>query len=226
MDINWGINEANLKRKFDEYNEDNYEVVNEEKKYKRAKVVTMDDRRIYRNGNEVHFNTAINKDTIERLIKKINSVIKKNEDQYKDTDKTLKITYLVSSPGGSVDATLKFVDFIRLCKKKHNYVEFTSIATGGIASGATILSVIADRRLITQNSYAMIHQLSSGTSGKFNEIHSYTKHLLNAHNALIDIYHQGCKGKNTKEQIEKWLTNESWFTSKEYLQYGFVDEII
>ena len=43
------------------------------------------------------------------------------------------------------------------------------IIEGEAASAATIISVVADRRVITKNSHMLIHQMSTGFWGKYNE---------------------------------------------------------
>lgn len=193
---------------------------------KKRKLFMMDTniKNIYSIGEEIHFVDSISNKTIEIVIRKITKIINNKHKKYKDGTEKLTITLIISSPGGSVDAILRFVDFISMVKKKYKYVEFKSIISGNAASAATIMAVVMDRRYMTTYATAMIHQLRSGTSGKYTELISYSKHLDYLHKVLIDIY---LKHTNrTREQLEELLKNETWVSSSEYLEMGFIDEII
>jgi ATP-dependent protease ClpP protease subunit len=85
------------------------------------------------------------------------------------------------------------------------------------------MSIVADKRFMTKNAHAMIHELSSGNQGKYTELRSYCKFLDQLHDKLVSIYCD--KTKKSRDEIEKLLRNETWFTADEYLKYGFVEEI-
>ena len=75
------------------------------------------------------------------------------------------INLRLNSYGGSLFAGLATVDVIRnLNCEVHSHVE------GAAASAATIISVACDKRYIGKYSKMLIHQLSSGTYGKYNEL--------------------------------------------------------
>lgn len=157
MDINWGITENN-KRKYDNMVDGDEPIMDEPDK-KRFKLFKSPDKMIYTIDNEIHFTEGINARTIELLIKKITKLINKNADKYKGGKEKYEIFIIVDSPGGSVNAILKFVDFITLTKKKYPFVTFTSVTTGCAASAGSVLSTSLDRRLMTRNATMMIHEL-------------------------------------------------------------------
>ncbi len=178
---------------------------------------------VYSCGNEIHFNCSITKNTIQEIIRQITVIIHKHIKKSSGDSDPLNIVYIVDSGGGSVSAVLKFVDFVNIVKSKHTFVSFTSIITGSVASAGTTMSIIADKRYMTKNATAMIHELSSGNSGKFTELLSYTKHLQHLHDKMVDIY---CEyTKKPRDQIEVLMRNETWFTAEQYLKHGFVHEI-
>lgn len=187
----------------------------------------VQDLSIYTSGKEIRFTAGVNKMTIEKMIKEISNVIDKFKDKYSDwteNDPKLSITYVVDSPGGSVTDVLKFVDFINLTRKKCPFVEFVSVITGLAASAATTMCIVADKKYMTENSQAMIHELSSGNMGKYTHMMSYSEFLTKLHDKLVKIYlDNGCKME--KDVLETILKNETWFNAEEYLQYGFVDAI-
>jgi len=78
----------------------------------------------------------------------------------------------INSYGGSVFAGLSTVDVILNCKTPvHSYID------GSAASAATLISVVADKRFMYQNSHMLIHQLSSSMWGKFEDFKDEMENL-------------------------------------------------
>jgi ATP-dependent protease ClpP protease subunit len=213
MDLTWGFNnnKNNNKRKRMDL-EDNkkgfFEVEND---------------MIYSSGTQIYFTSGIDKNSISLIIKEITKIIHNKENDKHITDGKLTISYIVDSPGGCVTSVLKFVDFLNIIRKKYPHVEFVSIGTGLIASAGTIMCAVADKRYMTSNAYAMIHELSSGNAGKFTHLVSYTKYLTQMHDKLVNIYLE--KSKMTQQDIESLLKDETWFNADEYLSKGLIDGI-
>jgi len=168
------------------------------------------DPMIFSIGKEVHFTSEINKFSIELIIKEFTKMINK----YKDEDGNIEIRYIVDSPGGCVTSILKFVDYIDTVRTKYPNITFTSIATGLVASAGTIMCIIADKRLITKNAHAMIHELNAGNSGKYTQLVSHTNFLNGLHKTLRDIYID--RTKKDSNEIELLLMKETWFNAEEY----------
>ena len=184
---------------------------------------TINDILIYTVGeNEIHFAAGINKVTIELLIKEFSDVIAKFYKSNDDEDE-FTITYVVDSPGGSVTSVLKFIDFLGITKAKYKNIKFISIISGLAASAGTVMSVVADKRYMTKNASAMIHELSSGNMGRFTQLISYTKYLQQLHDSLVNAYLPKCK--LAKDELEGLLKNDTWYTPEDYLAHGFIDEI-
>jgi ATP-dependent protease ClpP protease subunit len=190
------------------------------KKQKKDSVIY--DPLIYACDGVIHFSSPINKITIELVIKLISKTIEKF---YKDNDsgEQFELTYVVDTPGGSVDSILKFVDFIGLTKSKHPNVTFTSVISGLVASAGTIMCVVADKRYMTKNAHAMIHELSSGKSGRYTQVVAHTDFLKEIHNCLINIYLKNIK--ISREKIEVLLKNDTWYNAEQYLAEGFIHGI-
>lgn len=202
---------------------------NKKRKYNDDEFVEKKDKMVIGNdltysfGAEVHFSENVTKDSIERVIKLMTKIVYDHEKKYKGEKKKLVITYIVDSPGGSVHAILKFVDFINLVKLKHPHISFVSIATGMVASAGTIMCVVADKRMATTYSQMMIHELSSGNSGKYTQLMTYSKHLTTLHNILLDIYMK--VSKVDRDVLEKLLGEETWCNAEDYLKLGLIDSI-
>lgn len=222
MDIWWGNNNLGCSDANEDYPATKKRKITTDNDYNAS--ACDDDSMIYSIGTQVHFTAQINNYTIEAVIKEITKVVNDNRPKLmsKDNNK-ITITYIVDSPGGSVTAVLKFVDFITMVKEKNSHIEFASIITGVAASAGTIMCVVADKRYMTKNAFAMIHELSSGNMGKYTQLISYSEYIKTMHNKLADIYVEHCDIQ--RQKLEELLMRETWFDAESYKQLGFVDEL-
>lgn len=205
--------ERSQKRRRTEYEIDNY----------RPPSVYDTNNSVFRIGNEIHFSCGVDEGSIQEIIRHIANIIQEHTTKSKSTHEKLEIVYIVDSPGGSVSAILKFVDFLSLVREKHKFVEFVSIISGTAASAGTIMAIVADKRFITKNAYAMVHELSAGNRSKYTFLKSYMNYLSMLHNNLVDIY---CKAtQKPRAEIEDLLNKETWLSAEEYKKYGFVHDI-
>ena len=129
------------------------------------------------------------------------------------------INLRINSFGGSLFAGLATVDVIRsLNSEVHSYIE------GAAASAATIISVACDKRYIGKYSKMLIHQLSSGTYGKYNELEDdmeNNKHLMAT---IKEIYKEYTRVPMKK--LDEILEHDLWFDSQTSLKLGLVDDIV
>lgn len=181
---------------------------------------------IYRIRNEIYFSIEVNRLSIQTIIRIITELIEEKKDKYvshKAGTEKLQIVYIIDSLGGSIAAVLKFVDFLDLTRQKYPFVEFVSIITANVASAGTIMAIVADKRYMTKNAYAMIHELSSQSAGQYTHLKSRMNHYESLHNRLVNIYVQ--KTGLSIERINELSNKETWFTAEEYLQNNFIDGI-
>tara|TARA_R100000988_G_C3921308_1_gene126914 strand:+ start:69 stop:686 length:618 start_codon:yes stop_codon:yes gene_type:complete len=124
----------------------------------------------------------------------------------------------INSYGGSLFAGLATVDVLRnLNSEVHSYVE------GAAASAATIISVACSKRYIGKYSKMLIHQLSSGIYGKYNELEDdmeNNKHLMATIKSIYKEY-----TTIPMKKLDEILKHDLWFDSETCLGYGLVDEI-
>ena len=189
--------------------------------------ITPSSDSLFREGKEIHFSCPVSQKSIDKLIKLSYEVIwnfHKKDSGYENEDgNPLRLIYHINSGGGSVTAMFKFVDFCNVVKAKHG-VKITTIATGFVASAATIMCLMGDRRIITAHCSYMIHELSGGMEDKFTFMKSTMVFLQGLHDKMVNQYvnHSGL----TKEQVEDLLSKESWMFPEKCLEYKLVDEII
>tara|TARA_R100001015_G_C4632982_1_gene197280 strand:+ start:1680 stop:2291 length:612 start_codon:yes stop_codon:yes gene_type:complete len=130
-----------------------------------------------------------------------------------------KIYLHINSYGGSVFAGFSSVDYIL-----NSEVPVTSIIDGCAASAATIMSVTAKHRQINKHAYMLIHQLSSGMWGKYQEQKDSMENNDRLMKMIIDIYEEHTK--IPKKELNKLLKHDLWWDADTCLKYGLVDEII
>ena len=125
----------------------------------------------------------------------------------------------IQSYGGSLLHTFYVMDLIKTLKTPvYTYID------GFAASAATLMSVCGKRRFMTESSVMMVHQLSSGASGKFEEIKNEYSNLVEFMEIIKKTYLN--HGNISSQHLDDLLKQDLWLNSKKSLEYGFIDEII
>ena len=164
--------------------------------------ITVRDNHIYFYGDVTTSNCL----KLNTSIRDINKKLKNVRDDYDLTH--LRIFLHINSYGGSVFAALSTIDTIR-----NSEIPVISIIEGCAASAATLISVVCHEREITQHSFMLIHQISSGFWGKFEEIKDEMLNLKKLTKTIKKIYKKNTKLKNTKSKNDK-LKKEDIFLIK------------
>mgnify|MGYP001221069415 CR=1 FL=1 len=116
--------------------------------------------------NHIYYYSSVSKKSALELNIKLREVENKLLKKYNDHNNHQEYIYLhINSFGGSVFSAFSVIDTIKNMK-----VPVVSIIEGAAASAATLISVMCDYRIIYKTSYMLIHQLSSGSWGKMNEL--------------------------------------------------------
>ena len=134
-----------------------------------------------------------------------------------DTD--VEIFLHINSAGGEVFGVLSIINLII-----NNKVNVVTVIEGQACSAATILAMIGSRRQITENSYMLIHNLSSGFWGKMHEMEDEMKNLTLLTKDIKKMYKTYTNITTT--QLESLLKKDLLLDAKTCLRYGLVDEIV
>ena len=176
-------------------------------------VVEMDD-------NKIFFYSEVDRMHNLELNRSLVSLANKLEYQQNALGvKDAKIELHINSYGGSVFDGFSSVDYILNSK-----IPVTSIINGCAASAATIMSVVAPERKMHKHSYMLIHQLSSGMWGKYQEMKDEMDNCDRLMEAIKRIYEEHTKVP--KKEMDKILKHDLWWDAETCLKYGLVDEII
>ncbi len=131
----------------------------------------------------------------------------------------IPIHFRINSYGGSVFAAFSTLDYMKQVScPLYTYID------GCAASAGTIMSVCGDQRFMGENSYMLVHQLSSTHWGKYQELQDDMKNSDNLMKRIKEIYEE--KTKIPKTKMDEILKHDLWWDAKTCLKYGLVDEIL
>ena len=125
----------------------------------------------------------------------------------------------IQSYGGCVFSGLSSVDYIKGTKSP-----ICTIVEGCAASAATLMSAVADERYMTEHSFMLIHQLSGGVWGTYEDIVDNKKNCEKLMKMIKNIYLEHTK--IPKRKLDSILKHDIWFDAKQCLEYGLIDDII
>jgi len=127
----------------------------------------------------------------------------------------------ISSPGGSVTASLAIYDTMQFVKPA-----IETICMGQAASGAALLLAAGTKgkRMTLPHSRIMIHQPYGGVQGQAVDIQIQAREILRMREELNRIIakHTG----QSLERVEKDSDRDFFMSSEEAKEYGLVDEVI
>jgi|TARA_R110001583_G_scaffold76173_1_gene208855 ATP-dependent Clp endopeptidase proteolytic subunit ClpP len=172
-------------------------------------------------NNRIYFYSEVTRPKILAL----NKSLKNLEINMMNKATALQSTYLgdiflhINSYGGSVFAGFSAVDYI-----KNSEVPVTTIIDGCAASAATMMSVVGEHRMMNEHSFMLIHQLSAGSWGKYEELKDDMANNDLLMKTIKDIYK--AHTKIPQKELAKMLKHDLWWNAKTCLKYGLIDEII
>ena len=169
--------------------------------------------------NHIYYYSSVSKKSALELNMKLREVENKLLKKYNDHNNHQEYIYLhINSFGGSVFSAFSVIDTIKNMK-----VPVVSIIEGAAASAATLISVMCDYRIIYKTSYMLIHQLSSGSWGKMNELEEEMENLKELMNSIKKIYKENTN--IPKGELNEILKHDLWWNADICLAKGLVDEI-
>lgn len=172
-------------------------------------------------NNRIYFYADIDRDTILKLNKALMELDAQHmAGAFQNSDETFRSIYLhINSYGGYIFDGLAGSDQIALSKSP-----VITVVDGICASAATFLSVKGKKRYIKKNSFMLIHQLSSGMWGKYDEFIDEMKNLEKLMEIIRRVYLENTG--LTKKKLDEILSRDLYFDAKECIKYGLVDEIL
>jgi hypothetical protein len=113
--------------------------------------------------------------------------------------------------------------------------ETTAKGVGLVASAATIIMMACDEKVMTQNSYFMIHSAWTMVEGNADKMQKSLNLLNSIDDQMAKIYTAQIQSKDklikgsyekTFETVKQMMKAETWLTASEAMEFGFIDSVI
>ena len=173
--------------------------------------------------NQIEFN----------ILGTIDSFLQSNKGELKttlDTAEGKPIVFNIASEGGDFFEGLAMAELIA------QYTgETTAKGVGLVASAATLIMMACDQKMMSANSYFMIHSawtMVEGNADKMqkslNLLNSIDEQMAKIYTAQIQSKDKLIKGSYNKtlEMVRQMMKNETWMTASEAMDLGFIDGVI
>lgn len=136
-------------------------------------------------------------------------------------DPNKPISLYVSGPGGSVTAGFSIISTM-------NYIKcpVSTVVHGMVASMSTVIAASGEKgmRYILSNSEVMLHTVSSGTSGKVQDMEIDYKHSQKINEKVFK--HLSSVLNQKVDKLKKDCDRDFWMSEDEWKKYGGCDKII
>ena len=127
----------------------------------------------------------------------------------------------INSNGGSVYEAVGMFNTLKRFSTTNN-ITTTTYIEGIAASAASFLALASDKVVMGTGCKFMIHNPLCGSHGNSEDLRKVAEELDKIKEDIIDIYMT--KTKLSREEISDFMDKESFFSTKEAIEYGFVDE--
>jgi ATP-dependent Clp protease protease subunit len=174
---------------------------------------------VEKDNNEIYFFTDVTQETCHDLCRKINDMNKellKYSIQFNCAPPSIYL--YINSLGGDLLSAFGVVDTI-----KNSRIPIVSIIHGQAASAATIISMSCHKRYATKHSFMLIHQLSTGCEGKYEELYENFKNDTLFMDTLYDLYSEHTTMK--KDEIKEALKHDLWWGIDKCIEKGLIDDV-
>jgi ATP-dependent protease ClpP protease subunit len=177
---------------------------------------------VYMNDNHIYFRTGVNKNSITKLTKLIYSANRK----FDILQKTCKIAKIkphdifihITTEGGDLIYGFLAYDVIRQSK-----IPINTVIEGHSCSAGTIISLAGKKRYASENSFMLIHQLSTNCGGNFEQLKDHHENNKLIMERIKKIYLSNTFMK--KGELETLLKRDIYLDVKTCIKKGIVDDI-
>lgn len=125
----------------------------------------------------------------------------------------------INSYGGSVFASISIFNYLKSLGKN-----ITTVNDGICASGASLIFMVGDARIMPENTMLMIHRASTFAWGNCNELREQADILEKLDNSTVMANYKN-HFKGTDEELMELIDKETWLSADECLEKGFCTEV-
>lgn len=142
--------------------------------------------------------------------------IRKALDQFADCE---RIVLEINCPGGDVNEGTAMFGFLRATKKP-----IEARVYGMAASMASVLMLVADKRVMLKGSRVMIHNPWTIAMGDSRAMHKVAGELEQVEDTMLGFYTAGTGG--AEDVLRTAMAEEKWLTAEEAVDWGFAEEVV
>lgn len=128
------------------------------------------------------------------------------------------INLFINSTGGCVFSGFSGMDHIRTMK-----LPVTTIVDGCCCSAATFLLLGGHKRLMKENSFVLIHQITNTFWGKFEELKDEMETTSRLMEHIMNVYRK--ETKISEKRLKKFMKRDVYMNSDECIRYGVVSGV-
>ena len=132
-----------------------------------------------------------------------------------------EIRMRINSPGGRITEGMAIYSL--LAERKRSGAKCNVTIDGIAASMASLLAMLGDEIRIAKGGFMMIHNPRGAVMGEAKDLRRGAEILDKMRETVIDIY--SSKTGRDKEEIGKWMDDETWMTAAEAVERGFASEV-
>lgn len=172
-------------------------------------------------GNQLYFYSDVTRDSIYALNRQIDELTKhlKFVQFCYNLSEPPPIELQISSEGGEVFSALSTVD-----KILNNSIPIHTHCEGIVASAATLISVVGKKRTISKNACMLVHQVSGGLWGNYQEFKDEMQNLDLIMKIIKNIYFGHTKFSTS--DLEEMMKHDLCLEPADCLKLGLVDNIV
>jgi|TARA_B100002019_G_C21273789_1_gene603941 ATP-dependent Clp endopeptidase proteolytic subunit ClpP len=168
------------------------------------------------NGCDIYYFGGIDRDNSLEFIdqfKKLEIDLLKKSIELPGYDPIIRVH--IHSDGGCVFSGLNMMDTL-----KNSRVKVFTIAEGTCCSAATFVLLGGTKRLMNKHAFVLVHQLSTGFFGKYNELRDEMKTCKKIMRTIKSLYIK--ETQIPKEKLAEFMKKDIYLGYDECLTYGIV----
>ena len=182
---------------------------------------------VYRHKNHIYFYGEVNPNTQLKLQLLIREACEEAISMSQENKQSQPICLHINSGGGWATCGFALYDFIKATSES---VDIIGIVEGEAASAASLILLGCSTRLMSENSFILIHQISWGAWGNNRQMTDHSYNADKMMKKLINIYKDETTiGSNEKTEedrekvIKSILEHDYQLDIEECIKYGLVE---
>lgn len=143
-------------------------------------------------------------------------------DALRDNPEGEELVLEINSPGGSVFAGFEMYSALRAARNVRTVAEVQSLA----ASAASTMMLGCGRVMLSPVAQVMIHLPSTITDGDVPAHRDSIRVLDSITESILNAYELRCRGKRTRDELERMMERSAWMPAQDALAAGLADGIL